>query len=101
MRRSDDAKPMRKIRVIIHGKKECKLLACPEHHPQRVLTEDDPEAAALKAEQERIKRQQRDLQRKKQQMLIKKATQRLQTLEENPQSKSCETTSSPRGASDP
>jgi hypothetical protein len=101
MRRSDDAKPMRKIRVIIKGKKECKLLACPEHHPQRVLTEDDPEAAALKAEQERIKRQQRDLQRKKQQMLIRKATQKLQTLEEKQESKSLKESSSPKDASNP
>ena len=81
MRRSDDARPVIKVRIKT---KRCpgKLLDCPA--PAQVLTDgEDAEAAALKAEQERLKRQQDDLKRKKQHLAIKKATQTLNNIGES------------------
>jgi len=81
MRRSDDARPVIKVRI---KKKRCpgKLLACPAE--AQVLTDgEDAEAAALKADQDRLKRQQDDLKRKKQHLAIKKATQTLNNIGES------------------
>lgn len=81
MRRREDARPVIKVKIRT---KRCPppLLDCP---PEAELLADgeDPEAASLKADQERLKRQQDDLKRKKQHLAIKKATQTLNNIGES------------------